>query len=145
MKQLFILALIAIATGTSAFAGPSTKVNDHFATSFKDVKNVAWKSEEKFDKVSFVQDGKSVEAFYDVDGELIGTSKTMAFDKLPKAALEIITTRYTYPEYKLQDCIEFIDYNNKKSYFISFSKTNENVVLEISKSGLVSVFSRTKK
>ncbi|MCW3086845.1 MAG: hypothetical protein JWQ78_231, partial [Sediminibacterium sp.] len=42
-------------------------------------------------------------------------------------------------------CIEFIDYNNKKSYFISFSKTNESVVLEISRSGLVSVFSRTKK
>ena len=56
MKQLFIMALLAIATGTGAFAGPSTistKVNDHFAAAFKNARQVAWKTDDNFDKVAF--------------------------------------------------------------------------------------------
>ena len=146
MKQLFIMALLAIAT--SSFAEPntiSTKVNDHFAAAFKNAKNIAWKADKKFDKVSFILGGEKVQAFYDVDGELIGTSKTFAFDKLPKSGLETITTKYTYPEYQLQDCIEFVNSSNEKNYYVSLHTKNETVVLEITKGGMVSVFARTKR
>ena len=148
MKQLFMTALIAIAIGTSAYAGPttiSTKVNDHFTAAFTNAKNVTWKSDQNFDKVSFVLDGVKVQAFYDVEGELIGTSKTFAFDKLPKSALEIITTKYTYPNYQLRDCIEFVNATNERNYYVSFSKQNETVVLEITRGGMVSVFAKSKK
>jgi len=148
MKQLFFMALLVIATGTSAFAGAntiSTKVNDHFTAAFKNAKNVDWKTDAKFDKASFVLDGKKVQAFYDVEGELIGTSKTWDFDKLPKSALETLTTKYTYPDYQLKDCIEFVNSNNEKNYYVSFDKKNETVVLEITKGGMVSVFARLKK
>jgi hypothetical protein len=148
MKKLFILALIAIATGTSAFAGPSaisTKVSDHFAASFSKAKNVSWKSSDRFDKVSFVLNNEKVDAFYGTDGELIGTSKALSFEKLPKAALETITTKYTYPEFQLKDCLEFTNANNEKNYYVSLDKTNETVVLEITKAGVVSVFAKTKK
>jgi hypothetical protein len=148
MKKLFILALIAIATGTSAFAGPktiSTKVNEHFVASFKNAKNVEWKVKDNFDRVSFILNGEKVQAFYDGDGDLIGTSKTYALDKLPKSALETITTKYTFPEYQVKDCIEFVNSSNEKNYYVSMDKRNETVVLEITKAGMVSVFARTKK
>jgi len=148
MKKLFITALAAIAIGTSAFASPasiSTKVNDHFATSFGKAKNVTWKSSDKFDKVSFVLNNEKVDAFYDSDGELIGTSKTMAFDKLPKSALENITTKYLYPEYQLKECIEFTTAFNNKNYYVSMDKKNETLVLKITKAGTVSFFARNKK
>ena len=148
MKQLFMTAIIALTIGTSAYAGPntiSTKVNDHFAVSFRNAKNVAWKTDQKFDKVSFVLDGVKVQAFYDVEGELIGTSKTFAFDKLPKSALETITTQYTYPEYQLQDCIEFVNADKEKNFYISFAKQNGTVVLEITEGGMVSIFSKSNK
>jgi hypothetical protein len=148
MKKLFITALAAIAIGTSAFAGPSSissRVSEHFTAAFSKAQNVSWKSSEKFDKVSFVLNNEKVDAFYDTDGDLIGTSKTFALDKLPKSALETITTKYTYPEYQLKDCIEFINATNEKNYYVSFDKKNETVVLEITKSGIVSVFSKTRK
>lgn len=148
MKQLFIMALLAIATGTSAFAGPntiSTKVNEHFSASFKNAKNVNWKTDNKFDKASFVIDGKKVQAFYDEFGDLIGTSKTYDFDKLPKSAIETITTKYTYPDYQLKDCIEFVSGGNETNYYISMARKNETVVLEITTGGMVSVFAKMKK
>ena len=149
MKQILMIALVAIATATTAFAGPtttiSTKVSEHFAASFKNAKNVSWKSNDRFDKVSFILNDEKVDAFYDVDGELIGTSKVFAFDKLPKAAIETITTKYTFPEFQLKDCIEFTSANNEKNYYLSFEKKNETVVLEITKAGIVSVFAKTKK
>lgn len=148
MKQLFIMALLAIATGTSAFAGPNTisaKVNEHFSASFKNAKNVNWKTDNKFDKASFVIDGKKVQAFYDEFGDLIGTSKTYDFDKLPKSAIETITTKYTYPDYQLKDCIEFVSGGNETNYYISMARKNETVVLEITTGGMVSVFAKMKK
>ncbi len=143
-----MIALVVIATGTSAFAGPrtiSTKVTDHFTTSFKQAKNITWKADDRFDKVSFMLGGERVDAFYDVEGDLIGTSKTVAFDKLPKSALEVITTKYTFPDHQLKDCIQFTNAGNEKNYYVSFDKKNETVVLEITKSGIVSVFARTRK
>lgn len=148
MKKLFITALAAIAIGTSAFAGPSAisnKVNDHFAASFSKAKNVSWKSSDRFEKVSFVLNNEKVDAFYDNNGELIGTSKTMAFDKLPKSALENITSKYQYPEYQLKDCIEFTSDSKEKNFYVSMEKQNETLVLEITKGGMVSVFARNKK
>lgn len=143
-----MMALIALATGTSAFAAPRTisnKVTEHFSASFKNAKNVTWKSNDRFDKVSFMLAGEQVDAFYDVEGDLIGTSKTIGFEKLPKSALELITTKYTFPEHQLKDCIEFTSSNNEKNYYVSFEKKNETLVLEITKAGVVSVFARNKK
>jgi hypothetical protein len=148
MKKLFILALIAIATGTSAFAGPSsisTKVSEHFTASFSKAKNVSWNTTSKFDKVTFQLNNETVNAFYDKDGDLIGTSKTVNFEKLPKSALETLTTKYTYPDYQLKECIEFTSSTNEKNYYVSFDKKDEKVVVEITKGGMVSVFDRTKK
>jgi hypothetical protein len=143
MKKLFILALVAIATGTIGFAKePSFKVSNHFAASFSKAKNALWNTSNTFDKVTFVLDNEKVNAFYDKDGDLIGISKAIAFDKLPKSALEIITTRYTYPEFQLTDCIEFVTANNEKNYYISLNKKNETVTLEITQTGTVSVFDR---
>lgn len=148
MKKLIILAFIAIATGTSAFAGTNaatTKVNEHFAASFSKARNVSWKSDSRFEKVSFEMGNEKVNAFYDTDGDLIGTSKNISFDKLPKASLETITTKYTFPEYQVKDVMEFTNASNEKNYYVSFQKGKESLVLEITKSGIVSVFAGNKK
>ncbi|MEO8173362.1 MAG: hypothetical protein ABI581_09775 [Sediminibacterium sp.] len=130
MKKLFILALIAIATGTSAFAGTSNATTSN--------------SNGKFEKVTSVLNNETITAFYNEDGELVGTSKKVSFDKLPKAALETITTQYTFPEYQILECIEFTNDRSEKEYFTSFSTEDTIVVLEILENGRVSVFSETE-
>lgn len=148
MKKLLIPVLAAITIATSSFASTASEnsgVNEHFTTSFSKAKNVSWKSTESYDKASFQLGSENVDAFYNADGSLIGTSKTMAFDKLPKAALETITTKYTFPEFQLTDCIEFVNADNEKNYYVSFDRKNDSIVLEISKFGSVRIFSKTRK
>lgn len=141
MKKFFLLALTAIATGTIAFAGPSTKkVNDHFSAAFKNAQNVTWTTSGDYNQASFTLDAQKVNAYYNEEGELIGTTKTVAFDKLPESALETITTKYTFPEYRLSGCIEFTDGSNNSFYYVSFENNDETVVYEISKNGKMRYF-----
>ena len=148
MKKLIISGLFALALVTSAFAAPTSmnaKANAHFLASFAKAKNVSWTSFDLYEKVSFMQDNEKVEAFYGTDGEMIGVSKTIALDKLPKDALKTITTTYTFPEYQLKDCLVFTDSDNEKTYYVSFDKANENIVMKVTPGGFLRLMSKSKK
>lgn len=148
MKKLFILALTALAIGTSSFAASTsatTKATNHFAAAFRQAKEVSWNSNGRFEKVNFVLNNEKLTAFYDVDGDLVGTTKELAFDKLPKAAIESITTKFTFPQYQLKDCIEFTTALNERKYYASFDTQDSRVIVEISQSGRTDIFSETVK
>jgi hypothetical protein len=148
MKKLFISGLFALVIAASAFASPSSVnaiANAHFATSFSKAKSINWNSYGLYEKVSFVQDNEKVDAFYSKDGEMIGVTKVIALDKLPKSALKTITTDYTFPDYQLKECLVFTDANNEQSYFVSLDKANENIVLKVTTGGIVREMSKTKK
>ncbi|OIR08350.1 hypothetical protein GALL_95180 [mine drainage metagenome] len=118
---------------------------NNFRTDFVDAENVSWKVSNEFVKASFTLDNTRLNAFYNLDGELIGTSKTFELNKLPKRALQTITKKYPYPPYKLGECIEMTYPDGEKSYFLSFEINNETLVLQVSRSGDVSVFQKTGK
>ena len=146
MKKFIITALIAVAIGTSAFADPSTinrKVLNHFASEFSDAENVNWKVTTQFAEATFVLDGKKMQAFYNPEGEMIGTSETFAFNKLPKQALKTIAKKYPFPPYQLDECILFTNGDGESKYFVSFQTTKEKLVVEVSALGGVSEFKKT--
>ena len=149
MKKIFILTLALVALGTSAFADTNKKTSyngaGHFNSTFTAAKEVSWSADAKFEKVSFLENGIKKEVFYTHQGELIGTTKAFAFDKLPKAALQTITTKYTYPVFQLEDVIQFENAEGEISYFVSMDKTDAKIILEISTSGQVSTFSKESK
>ncbi len=142
MKSLFITALAAITIGTSAFAAPTikTKAKSHFATSFSKAQDVSWNTNDKFNQASFLLNNQKVTAFYDVYGSFVGTTKTVDFDKLPKGAIESIVTNFTFPEYQLKECIEYVNADGLKKYYVSFQAADAAVVLEISENGRVDLF-----
>ena len=148
MKKLFIAGLFALVLTTSSVAAgtnASSASKEHFSATFSNAKMVSWNSNARYEKASFVLDNEKVDAFYDLSGEMIGTSKVMAFDKLPKNAIETITTKYTFPAFTVKDCIEFTNANNEKNYYVSLDKNTQTLVLEITKGGMVSVFSTLNK
>ena len=139
MKKFLIAALIVVSFATSAFASnnASSKALVHLEANYSAAKNVSWTITDEFEKASFTIGNEKNDVYYTVYGDFFGSSKTMAFDKLPKSALEIITTEYTFPDYQLTDCIEFTDSDNNKSFYVSFDINNETIILSISTSGLV--------
>jgi hypothetical protein len=144
MKKILFAVLLTVSIGATAFAAPekiiSHKVRHHFITFFNDAQNVEWKETEQFVKASFILNNEKVEAFYTHDGELLGTSKEFAFDKLPARALKSILNKYPYPEFNLQECIEFESSTGDKNYFVSFEKNDNINVLKISTYGIIEDF-----
>ncbi|MDB5211750.1 MAG: hypothetical protein JWQ30_2577 [Sediminibacterium sp.] len=141
MKKFLIACLIVVSFATSSFASNnatiSSKAMAHLEANYSAAKNVSWTVSDNFEKASFTVGNEKVDVYYNEDGNLLGSTKTMAFDKLPKSALEILTTEYTFPDYELTDCIEYTDVDNNKNYFVSFDINSERVVLSVSTGGSV--------
>lgn len=141
MKKLFIASLIALISVTSAFASynekASSKAAAHLEANYPTAQNISWSYGETFQKASITLGNEKAEVYYDQYGGLIGLVKTMAFDKLPKAALETLTTDYTFPEYQLKECIAFTDADEHTSYYVSFTGEEGTIMLSIAADGKV--------
>jgi len=115
MKKILIAA--ALLVSISSFAATTTSLNDK----------------------------SNLKKYYSQEGELIGSTRYQDFDKLPKNAIKTITSKYTFPEYKLQECILFTNEINEVSYYVSMTTEKDYLVLAISEYGDVSFFSNTRK
>ncbi|MFY7899137.1 MAG: hypothetical protein ACOVNY_03060 [Chitinophagaceae bacterium] len=149
-KKLMMAAVITIAAATTAFANPTPSTNEnyraesHFNSNFKGAVSVTWVTTSKFIKASFVKDGVKMEAFYNFGGDLIGTSKAIGYDKLPKNAINKISKNYPAPPYTVKAVIEFVNENDEANYYVSLDNGKETTVLEINKDGNTSFFKKTK-
>jgi hypothetical protein len=133
MKKLFISASIILASVTGSFASTKTENPAEFKNYNKlaTANQVTWKITNQFKKASLLVSGEKTEVFYSTEGRLIGTSKSFAYDKLPKMALRNISLNYAYPEYSLIECIVFEKAFQETNYYVSFKKGNEQINLQI--------------
>jgi hypothetical protein len=146
MKKLFITAVIAIAVSASAFAAPTTvnaRIASRFSSDFADATNVEWKTTDSYTKASFVLDGKTVEAFYNLQGEIIGTSTAINVSVLPKKAQNTIAVKYA--GYALKEAISFTDADDVKHQYISLEKENTKLAFEVFANGTLSLLSKKIK
>ncbi|HLD52314.1 MAG TPA: hypothetical protein VJA82_03345 [Sediminibacterium sp.] len=145
MKKILIAS--AILVSTSSFATTTTSSNDkgNLKSLLGKVSNVQWKSAANFEKASVVIEEQKVEVFYNQEGDLIGSTRYQDFDKLPKNAIKTITSKYTFPEYNLQECIVFTNGYNEATYYVSMTTETDYLVLAITEYGEVSIFSNTRK
>lgn len=141
MKKFLIAGLTILSFATGAFASDNTSISNkamaHLEANYSTAQNISWTVTNNFEKASITVGNEKMDVYYNVNGDLLGSTKTMAFDKLPKAALDIFTTEYTFPNYQLTDCIEFTDADNNKSFYVSFDIDNERIVIAISTNGSV--------
>jgi hypothetical protein len=138
MKKLFITAMFAIAIVSSSIAAPvivKAKTNNNISQSVNAPSLVV---ADNYKKAIVVIEGEKIEMFYDLEGSLIGISKTFAYDKLPKSALTNLAAKYAYPAYDLKECIVFENAENEIGYYVSLMKNNERLVLQIDIYGAVS-------
>ncbi len=145
MKKLIFAALIAVSVSASAFATDVNKIDamavENFQSTFLGASNVEWTSKEAFTKASFLQNGKKVEVFYNLDGEFIATTTEVSMNEVPTFVKRIFEKNYS--DYDVKEAFKFIA-NEKENYFISAENDKENIVLQ-AQGGLFSVYSRTAK
>jgi hypothetical protein len=146
MKKLFITAVLALSLTATSFAGDANKVNSKatssFAAEFADAKNVSWTSKDNYVKASFTLDNKSMEAYYDFQGELVGTSNAIEISDLPTIAKRSFAKKYA--GYTVKAAIRFQGVD-ETAYYISAENEAQSVVLKVSDGAFLSVFKSVKK
>ena len=98
MKKI-ILSLFILAAGvTSAFANDDTKVSEKvksaFSKDFSSAKNVTWKQDGEFLKASFTIADMLTNAYYNEDGELLGSARNLSFEQLPLSVIHEFNKRF---------------------------------------------------
>ena len=135
-------SIASSATGTSAAKKINYQILQRFKGDFKDASNINWTITSTFAKADFLQDEEKVEAFYDLDGVLIGTSYHISLNELPKEAKKILATRYA--QYNVTEVIRY-EGMEEAAYYIATEDIKEKVVFRLSGNKDVSVFSRELK
>jgi hypothetical protein len=146
MKKLFIATMMVVTLTATAFAAPKTvssRISNRFQSEFENASNVSWTVTDKYSKASFILEGKTIEAFYDATGEKIGTSQAISVSSLPKKAQKVIDTKYA--GYKVTEAISFDKTDEGVQHYVSLENEKSKLVLEVSKDGDVSVFSKKAK
>lgn len=140
MRKLFIAALLTLTLGTSAFAAGENKVSffvlNSFNTQFRDASNVEWSSGKGYTKATFVSNNERMEAFYNLGGEMIGTSRTASLDKLPTRAKRAFAKKLE--GYTVKEAIRF-EGTEESAYFISAENEKGSVIIKIEDNGAVSM------
>lgn len=133
-------------TSTSAANTNNTKKIDYqllqnFNEDFKNVSNVNWTINSQFAKADFLQDDQKVEAFYDLDNKLIGTSRYISIDELPRETKRILTTKY--PQYIIKEVMRY-EGADEIAYYITTEDDKEKVVFKITGARDIAVFYRER-
>lgn len=146
MKKLSIIALFALTLISSAFASktgnPDFKGLESFNKAFPQATEVVYKVTEKFTEVSFTWHNMQLQAFYDLDGNSIGTSRHIAVKDLPLTYL--LNIKREYPGYELREAIEFDHTDAGLNYYVTVVGYQKAYVLEVSSNGTINVFKKMK-
>ena len=131
----------------------STVAKNNFSSDFKDAKNVEWKRIETFDKVSFTnKDGQKMSAFYDIEGNLVGTTQYKTFADLPENGQKEI--KKNYKDYTVGQVVFYDDNENndtdmilygvqfedQDNYFVELAKGTDKIVVQVNPVGEVFFF-----
>jgi hypothetical protein len=127
-----------------------------FTEEYGNISAVQWERQDYFDEATFTKDGKVMKAYFDTDGELVGTVNEDTFNNIPQKAGKIIQKEY--PDYKVGDVVYYTDnleqegdiylFGNEmesaSNYFVELSNINKRLIVKVTPEGDVSFFKELK-
>jgi len=116
--------------------------SSNFKHQFPKATEISYKVNGQFTEVNFVWDNMKLQAFYDVEGNLLATCRPVPVGNLPVAAQ--LTLKDQYPGGIARDAIEYNDPNDGVSYYITMIGPKNSYLLHVSTSGMISVFKKMK-
>jgi hypothetical protein len=148
MRHLSIAVILffSVVTAASAnpFEGKDLKFNgsSNFKHQFPQATNISYKVKGQFTEVNFVWNDMNLQAFYDVEGNLLATCRPVATANLPVAAQ--LALKDKYPGGVASDAIEYNDPNEGVSYYVTMASPKGTYLLHVSTGGTISVFKKMK-
>jgi len=147
MKKIIVgLTLLLSLASITTFARGEEKVSRetllNFKKEFKTAENVSWAVADEVATASFNLNGFRLQAYFDGDGQLLGTARTILFDQLPITVINSINNRFgTAPVY------EIVEYTRgaETFYTMTAETTKSKLKLRSTVSGNISLEKKTKK
>ncbi|WP_157433426.1 hypothetical protein [Adhaeribacter aquaticus] len=151
MKKTIYSALLVMALSVNAFA--EVKVSDkksakkeakassvvlsQFSSTFKGAEDVSWEVSSKFQKATFIFNGEKLSAYYNFDGELLGTTKVVEeYTEISPVALKSLVK--SYPGYSIAGIVKYS--TDETAYYFNLKNEKENFVVKVSPDGYASFF-----
>lgn len=148
MKKLSIALIAVLVISLSAFATTGPDANPHFAgmanflKSYPHARVVALEAKGSFVKVSFVYNEKKLEAFYDMDGNMICSSHDISLQDLSAEVRQDIQKEYA--GFVVREAIEIDQPDSRPMYYVTVVAPQKLYVLQIDTDGTISVFKKMK-
>jgi hypothetical protein len=100
MKNLITALSVVLITGLTPALANETNTNPRteaiFSKQFTGAENVKWTSlQDGLEKVTFTLAGTRVDAYFDNEGELLGTVRNLFFNQLPLTVMQTINNKFT--------------------------------------------------
>lgn len=126
----------------------------NFTKDFGPLPDVKWDRTPYYDVAAFTQKGHQIKAYYDSDGQLVGTTQYKTMDDLPDRGQRIIMDKYK--DYKVGQILFFNNNNANRSpmilwgteimdhsnYFVELTKDLLKLIVYVDPTGSVSVFKK---
>ena len=130
-KQITVLAaalLLTISTfANKLYSDIPSKILNEFKKEFVQASNVNWETKAKHYKVKFNLNEQNIEAFYSLNGNLLGVTRYISFTQLPLHLQKDIKEKYV--GYSITDLFE-LSTDNGTEYVISFEKGFKKISLK---------------
>lgn len=147
MKKIIVgLTLVLGLASFTAFARGEEKVSQetllNFKKEFKTAENVSWTVGDEIATASFNLNGVRMQAYFDGEGQLLGTARNILFEQLPISVISAINNRFeTAPVYGI------VEYTRGAETFYCMTVETAKHKLEIraTSSGNLSVDKKIKK
>ncbi|MEO6546697.1 MAG: hypothetical protein ABIN94_01810 [Ferruginibacter sp.] len=148
MKKLVTsLTLAVMLFSAFAFATDSDKVNRKvkasFTNDFTNASNVSWEKTSDFYFATFTINNMEVNAAYNEEGELVGTSRTIESTLLPISVSMAISKKYE--GYTLGKKALELNFEGENRYYITITNDRFALKLKCSLNGNIEVEKKIKR
>ncbi|MEO6730513.1 MAG: hypothetical protein ABIN01_04805 [Ferruginibacter sp.] len=148
MKKLVtILTAAVMLISVFAFATDSDKVNAKVKTAlltdFSAASEVSWEKISDFYFATFSIDGTEINAAYNEQGELIGTSRSMASSQLPISVSIAISKKYE--GYTVSKKALELTFQGDTHYYVTVANDRQILKLKCTSNGSLQVERKIKK
>jgi len=129
-KKILIFAAFVIFSVSAAFAGThdiSKSVQLAFNSSFANATNISWQNNGTYYTASFQIEGRSYNALFSTDAEMIAVSRNILSTELP-ADLETIL-RNNFSAYWISNLVKY-DIGGQTKYYATVENASQKTVLE---------------
>lgn len=145
MKKMILVLAITIST-LSAFARDeekvSAKVLNAFQTEFISAKEVNWTAGDNYYKAVFTFNDQHVQAYYNLEGELLGLTRYITSLDLPMHLQTSLKKSYT--DYWISDLFE-VTKSDSTGYYITLENADSVIIMKATASDSWSVYKKAKK